>query len=105
MVAKAVKVTRKGQITLPVELRREFDINEGDIVYVRKGEHGIEITTPEDFVSRTAGMFKDYVKDGPIEWDRDQIWTDFARERYERLQEYSVEDSDEPTVGPPHDRD
>lgn len=40
MIAKAVKVTRKGQITLPVELRKEFDINEGDIVYVRKGEHG-----------------------------------------------------------------
>jgi AbrB family looped-hinge helix DNA binding protein len=70
MVAKAVKVTRKGQITLPVELRKEFDIKEGDIVYVRKGEHGIEITTPEEIVARTAGLFKKYAdKLGPLEPD------------------------------------
>ena len=84
MVAKAVKVTRKGQITLPAELRRELGINEGDIVYVRKGEHGIEITTPEDIVARTAGIFKEYAdKLGPLEPDEirehaARYWTEDA---------------------------
>jgi len=85
MVAKAVKVTRKGQITLPVELRKEFGIEEGDVVYVRKGPHGIEIVTPEDWVSRTAGMFRDYPGERPLQWHHDQIWTQLARERYESI--------------------
>lgn len=48
MAMKAIKVTRKGQITPPVVLRKEFSIEEGDLVCLRKGEHGIEIVTPED---------------------------------------------------------
>lgn len=60
MVSRTVKVTRKGQITLPVELRKEFGIEEGDILYVVKGDRGIEIRTPGSFVARTAGIFRDY---------------------------------------------
>jgi AbrB family looped-hinge helix DNA binding protein len=62
MVTKGVKVTRKGQITLPVELRKEFGIEEGDLVYVRKGERGIEIATADDYVRRTAGIFREYAE-------------------------------------------
>lgn len=70
MVAKAVKVTRKRQITLPVELRKEFDVNEGGINYVRRGERGTEITTLEDIVARTASIFREYAdKLGPLEPD------------------------------------
>ncbi len=65
MVTKPVKVTRKGQITLPIELRKEFGIEEGDIVYVVKGEHGIEIRTPGSFVTRTAGIFREYAAHMP----------------------------------------
>lgn len=60
MVSRTVKVTRKGQITLPAELRKEFGIEEGDTLYFVKGERGIEIRTPGSFVARTAGMFRDY---------------------------------------------
>lgn len=84
MAMKAVKVTRKGQITLPADLRREFGIEEGDLIYVRKGDLGIEIVTPEDWVTKTAGMFRDYAGEEPLEWDRDDIWTEIARERFER---------------------
>ncbi len=65
MVAKPVKVTRKGQITLPSELRKEFGIEEGDVLYVVKGERGIEIRTPGSFVARTAGIFRDYAAHMP----------------------------------------
>lgn len=60
MATKPVKVTRKGQITVPIELRKEFGIEEGDLVYVVKGERGIEIRTPGSFVARTAGIFREY---------------------------------------------
>lgn len=84
MAMRAVKVTRKGQITLPVELRKKYDIEEGDIVYIREGEHGIEITTPGTFASRTAGIFRDYAsKLAPLEPDEirehaARAWTEDA---------------------------
>lgn len=82
MVSRTVKVTRKGQITLPVELRKEFGIEEGDVLYVVRGERGIEIRTPGSFVARTAGIFRDYAANTPpLEPDeiRDlaaQAWVD-----------------------------
>lgn len=70
MVSRPVKVTRKGQITLPVDLRKEFGIEEGDILYIVKGERGIEIRTPGSFVVRTAGIFRDYAANRlPLEPD------------------------------------
>lgn len=65
MVTRTVKVTRKGQITLPSELRKEFGIEEGDVLYVVKGERGIEIRTPGSFVARTAGIFRGYAAHVP----------------------------------------
>ena len=38
-----VSVTRKGQITIPVELRRKFGIEEGAKVEVVEEEHGIVV--------------------------------------------------------------
>ena len=96
MVPKAVKVTRKGQITLPAELRKEFDIEEGDIVYVHKGTHGIEIRTPEELTAKLRGTLRDYAQNGPVEWDRDDIWTDIASEREERVLRQIAEESTHP---------
>jgi AbrB family looped-hinge helix DNA binding protein len=36
-----VKVKRKGQVTIPVELRRKFNIREGSLLEVRELEKGI----------------------------------------------------------------
>lgn len=86
MVAKPVKVTRKGQITLPSELRKEFGIEEGDVLYVVKGERGIEIRTPGSFVARTAGIFRDYAAHVPplepeeIRELAEQAWLDDVRD-------------------------
>ncbi len=93
MAMRAVKVTRKGQITLPAELRNKFEIKEGDIVYINEGEHGLEILTPGDWVTRTAGMFRDYAGERPLEWDREQVWTEIARERFEAAM---IDDSSTP---------
>jgi AbrB family looped-hinge helix DNA binding protein len=97
MAIRAVKVTRKGQITLPAELRKKFEIEEGDVVYITEGEHGLEIRTPGDWVARTAGMFRDYVGKRPLEWDRDQVWTEIARERFEITSVNDFPEASEPS--------
>jgi len=38
---KEVTVTRKGQITIPVELRRKYDIKEGSLILIEDTGEGI----------------------------------------------------------------
>ena len=53
-------VTRKGQITIPVEIRRELNIKEGDRVrFIRDGD-GARIEPIGDVVAQTAGAFAKY---------------------------------------------
>jgi AbrB family looped-hinge helix DNA binding protein len=40
-----VKVKRKGQVTIPVELRRKFNIREGSLLEVEEREKGILFKT------------------------------------------------------------
>jgi AbrB family looped-hinge helix DNA binding protein len=49
-----VKVTRKGQITIPVELRRRFDIEEGSHVEVLE-EDGKIVVRPQISIFDLAG--------------------------------------------------
>ncbi len=51
-------VTRKGQVTLPVEIRRRLGLKEGDKVAFVEDEQGIQVVRPESVVARTAGMLK-----------------------------------------------
>ena len=40
MFEKKVKVTNKGMITIPAEIRKQFDIDDGDYVIVQKDQKG-----------------------------------------------------------------
>jgi AbrB family looped-hinge helix DNA binding protein len=52
-------VTRKGQITVPIEVRRALGIEEGDSVAVRLDDNGrATLERRPSFVTRTAGLFK-----------------------------------------------
>ena len=42
---RVVKVTRRGQATLPKEFRRKYDIQEGDSLLVEDGDDKIVIRT------------------------------------------------------------
>jgi AbrB family looped-hinge helix DNA binding protein len=54
-------LTRKGQATIPIELREEFGLREGDkLIWSRENGH-IVVTTAQELVRRTAGIFKDRV--------------------------------------------
>jgi AbrB family looped-hinge helix DNA binding protein len=53
-------VTRKGQVTIPVEIRRELNLKEGDrVTFVRDGS-GARLEPVGDVVAQTAGAFAKY---------------------------------------------
>jgi len=55
---KTVLVTRKGQVTIPVEQRRKFGIRKGMRMLIREGSKGIELiplTPIEDLAGIDAG--------------------------------------------------
>lgn len=52
-------VTRKGQVTVPVEIRRELGLNIGDKVTFTIDEGDVRLARTGSVVERTAGVFKD----------------------------------------------
>lgn len=82
MVTGSSKVTRKGQVTIPIGIRKELDIKEGDTILFEKRDGAVVIVRPKDLVNRTAGIFKEYARnmDSP-DPTREEIWTGIARER------------------------
>jgi AbrB family looped-hinge helix DNA binding protein len=59
------KVTRKGQITIPIEIRKELDIREGDHLLVRKVDDKIILENNRDWAQKTAGIVKKYAENVP----------------------------------------
>ena len=51
-------VTRKGQVTIPVEIRRALGIREGDRVGFTMEDGHVTLSRPQSVVERTAGVFK-----------------------------------------------
>lgn len=59
MIVRA-KVTSKGQITIPAEVRRELDLGPGDSVYFTSSETGVRMVKAGSIVQATAGVFRHY---------------------------------------------
>jgi AbrB family looped-hinge helix DNA binding protein len=51
-------LTRKGQATIPVELREKLGLKEGDKLVWREIDGVITVVSASDHVRRTAGMLK-----------------------------------------------
>ena len=54
-------LTRKGQATIPIELREELGMKEGDKLIWTSSEGSLNVTTAREIVRRTAGIFRDTV--------------------------------------------
>ena len=54
----ATVVTRKGQITIPVEIRRSLGLRRGDKVVFLFDKRQVRLRKGESVVDRTAGMMK-----------------------------------------------
>lgn len=61
MVSKQAKITSKGQITIPVEVRYALNIQEGDIMNfeVVKGQAIMQPANQESVFSRYAGTLRE----------------------------------------------
>jgi len=57
-----VKVTRKGQTTIPVEVRQKLVIKEGDRLLVEATDHGQVVFTPIRKLEDCAGIYSKYAK-------------------------------------------
>jgi AbrB family looped-hinge helix DNA binding protein len=57
-----VKVTRKGQTTIPMEIRQKLVIKEGDKLLVETTERGQVILTPIRKLEDCAGIYSKYAK-------------------------------------------
>ncbi len=61
-MTSVVKVTRKGQTTIPIEVRQKLLIKEGDKLLVETTEHGQVIFTPLRKLEDCAGIYSKYAK-------------------------------------------
>ncbi len=58
MRERVVVVTRKGQVTIPVEIRKSLGIKEGDRVAFLFDKDEVRIVRAVSVIERTKGMFK-----------------------------------------------
>lgn len=58
MKERLTTLTRKGQITVPVEIRRALGLHEGDKVALVMEKNEVRLKRAESVVARTAGIFK-----------------------------------------------
>jgi antitoxin PrlF len=60
MVARNSKITRKGQVTIPIEIRRELNWDEGKVVSFERQGKGVFLLPAQSVVERTAGIGAKY---------------------------------------------
>lgn len=61
----STKITRKGQITIPVEIRNELGLREGDVLVVERTNAGILLRNQQEIVRNTAGALAKYARFPP----------------------------------------
>jgi AbrB family looped-hinge helix DNA binding protein len=84
MPLRKFKVTRKGHVTISIAIREKLDIKIGDTILFEERDGHVAIVRPTDVVDRTAGIFKEYAKNG-VEFDREQVWDEIVAERLQRM--------------------
>ena len=53
------KITKKGQITIPLEFRKEFDLHTGEVLQIKKTDSGLLIEKPMKNIMELKGSWKD----------------------------------------------
>ncbi len=59
MEVLTTKVTKKGQITIPLEFRKELDLGVGSVVKIRKSNHTLIVEKPKMNLMKLKGTWKD----------------------------------------------
>ena len=66
MADRHTTVTRKGQITIPIEIRQSLNLNTGDKLAVEQRGDTVLLRRATSVVERTAGIFAKYRKATPL---------------------------------------
>jgi antitoxin PrlF len=78
-------VTRKGQITIPAEIRRALNIKEGDKVTITLQENEVKVSRTGSVVETTAGALKSAMPALSIEEERRAAEQAIAEDVMERM--------------------
>jgi AbrB family looped-hinge helix DNA binding protein len=62
MTVRTTKITRKGQITIPIDFREKYNFKEGDTVLVEDRDGRLTIQHPDQAVDWTAGYVGQHAK-------------------------------------------
>ena len=72
------EVHKAGRITIPIELRKKFDITEGDILTIHQENNELKIITQKQVLDRARSLVKPYLSseessvDDFLKWRREE---------------------------------
>ena len=72
MVTHTTTMTRKGQVTIPVEIRRSLGLAEGDRVNVEQHGEVVLLRRATSVAERTAGILAKYRRSIPLTPDQER---------------------------------
>lgn len=62
---KKTKISSKGQITLPISVRRKLNITTGDVLYVKESAEGSVVLETEMQIKANRSSIGDAITDPP----------------------------------------
>ncbi len=81
-------VTKKGQVTIPVEIRRALKLKEGDqVAFVVEADNQVHLRRSESVVERTAGALRGSEAPLPADQLREAAEQAIAEDVVERMGE------------------
>jgi AbrB family looped-hinge helix DNA binding protein len=68
------EVHKAGRITIPIEIRKQFDIAEGDILTIRQENNELKIITPKQALEQVRSLVKPYLASTKASVDDFIVW-------------------------------
>lgn len=92
MERRLIRVQEKGQVTLPVDVRKKLGLKKGDLVSVTETDGGVLITPQEVIATRALDRLGALIREQGL--DLDTFIEEVREDRASRLKEkYGIEPS------------
>jgi bifunctional DNA-binding transcriptional regulator/antitoxin component of YhaV-PrlF toxin-antitoxin module len=91
MTNSTIQVRKKGGLTLPVDIRQKYGVDEGDIfTLIDMGDGSFFLTPRVSNVARLGSQIDKILKDSPV--DLDDLLTSLDEEREQYYREHYAHD-------------